>query len=260
MPPRYQNWLPRSPKNRGLTSARFGIVRDRVAVQPNWRVEAGARSAHNGGMSGQDFDHDLIAAAFKLAAETGWARLTIIDAARAAGLPLGEARARFPGKHALLRRFGAILDQAALAASSGEGPVRDRLFDLLMGRFDAMKPHREGLGALLRSLPGDPATALILNRGTRRSMRWMLQAAGVSTFGLRGELRVRGLIAVWIWAMRAFTRDETEDLAPTMAALDKALSRADAAAAWLGGERVVKAGGDEPMADEEGSPPAGPAL
>jgi ubiquinone biosynthesis protein COQ9 len=200
-------------------------------------------------MSGTDFDQALIAAAFKLAADSGWARFTIVDAARAAGLPLGEARVRFPGKRALLRRFGAILDQAALVADSGEGPVRDRLFDLLMGRFDAMKPHREGLGALLRSLPRDPAAALALGCLTQGSMRWMLQAAGVSTAGLRGALRVRGLVAVWMWALRAFARDETEDLAPTMAALDKALGRAHTAASWFSGKRPVEAGGDESMAD-----------
>jgi ubiquinone biosynthesis protein COQ9 len=188
-------------------------------------------------MSGTNFDQDLITAAFQRAAEVGWARLTIVDAARAVSLPLAEARARFPGKLALLRRFGAIVDQAALAGDSGEGTVRDRLFDVLMGRFDAMKPHREGLRALLRSLPGDPATALALACATRRSMRWMLQAAGGSTTGLRGELRVRGLIAVWLWAMRAFEQDETEDLAPTMAALDTALARAHQVATWISGKQ-----------------------
>ncbi len=201
-------------------------------------------------MSGQDFDQTLIAAAFRLAADAGWPRLTIVEAARAAGVPVGEARARFPGKRTLLLRFGVLLDQAALAADSGEGPVRDRLFDLLMARFDAMKPHREGVRALLRSLPCDPATTLALNCGTRRSMRWMLHSVGVSTVGLRGELRLRGLIAVWTWAARAFLRDETEDLAPTMAALDGALRRAHAVAAWLTGERTVETGGDASMGDE----------
>jgi ubiquinone biosynthesis protein COQ9 len=200
-------------------------------------------------MSDQDFDHALIAAAFRIAADTGWARLTVADAARAAGLPLNQARARFPGKLTLLRRFGVMLDQAALAGDSGEGTVRDRVFDLLMGRFDAMKPHREGLRALLRSLPTDPATALVLACSTHRSMRWMLQTVGVSTSGLRGELRVRGLIGVWLWAVRAFERDETEDLAPTMAALDTALSRAHSAAAWLAGGRMVEAAGDETVED-----------
>jgi ubiquinone biosynthesis protein COQ9 len=207
-------------------------------------------------MSGQDFDHALIAAAFQRAAEDGWARLTIVDAARAAGLSVAEARARFPGKLTLLLRFGVMQDQAALAAAPAEGPVRDRLFDLLMSRFDAMKLHREGLRALLRHLPRDPATALALACATQRSMRWMLHAAGCSTAGLRGELRVRGLVAVWLWASRAFERDATEDLAPTMAALDTALRRACSAAAWLAGERgtgAAEPAGDEPIAgDDEG--------
>jgi ubiquinone biosynthesis protein COQ9 len=204
-------------------------------------------------MSSPDFDQAMIGAAFQRAAEVGWTRLTIGDAARAAGLSLAEARARFPGKLALLRRFGTMLDEAALNeaaldAAPADGPPRDRLFDLLMSRFDAMKPHRSGLHALLRHLPGDPALAVMLSCATRRSMRWMLQAAGISTVGLRGELRVRGLVAVWLWALRAFERDATDDLAPTMAALDTALQRAHAAAGWLTGERKTTAA--EPGADE----------
>jgi AcrR family transcriptional regulator len=204
-------------------------------------------------MSGPDFDQALIAAAFQRAAEVGWTRLTIADAARAAGLSLAEARVRFPGKLALLRRFGAMLDQAALGVAPSEGPPRDRLFDLIMSRFDAMKPHRSGLRALLRHLPGDPALALLLGCATRRSMRWMLQAAGVSTVGMRGELRVRGMVAVWLWALRAFERDATDDLAPTMAALDTALQRVHVAAGWLAGERkaaTAEPGADASMADD----------
>ena len=76
--------------------------------------------------------------------------MTIADAARSAGLSLAEARVRFPGKHRLLLRFGQLLDQAALSGASGEGPVRDRLFDLLMGRFEAMKPaSANGVRALV---------------------------------------------------------------------------------------------------------------
>ncbi|MGA3003951.1 MAG: TetR family transcriptional regulator [Acetobacteraceae bacterium] len=204
-------------------------------------------------MSGSDFEQALVAAAFQRAAEVGWTRLTIVDAARAAGLSLAEARVRFPSKLALLRRFGAMLDEAALLAAPAEGPPRDRLFDLLMSRFDAMKPHRSGLRALLRHLPGDPALVVALSCATRRSMRWMLQAAGISTVGLRGELRVRGLIAVWLWALRAFERDATDDLAPTMAALDAALQRVQAAAGWLAGERkasTIEPGSDESMTDD----------
>jgi AcrR family transcriptional regulator len=207
-------------------------------------------------MSEQELDHALIAAAFQRAADVGWARLTIADAAREAGLSLAEARERFPSKHALLWRFGRRLDHTALAAAPAEGPVRDRLFDLLMSRFDGMKPHRAGIHALLRHLPGDPLTTLELTCATRHSMRWMLNAVGLSTFGLRGRLRIQGLMAVWLWSLRAFQRDESEDLSATMAALDTALNRACQAASWLSGDRPRQQEEDASAVPEESDPPA----
>ncbi len=113
--------------------------------------------------------------------------------------------------------------------------MRDRLFYLLMQRIDVMQDHRAGVLALMRGLPRDPGMALLLACATRRSMRWLLDAAGVPTAGLRGELRVRGLCGVWLWVMRAWQHDETEDMAATMSALDTALRRAERLAPWLGG-------------------------
>jgi hypothetical protein len=147
---------------------------------------------------------------------------------------LARARERFPGRSSILLRFGRAADQAALAETPSEGPVRDRLFDLLMRRIDAFQAQRAGVLALLRALPAEPPTALMLALATRRSMRWMLEAAGLSASGLRGEMRVKGLVAVWLWTLRAWQADESEDLSATMAALDAALRRAEQAAEWLG--------------------------
>jgi ubiquinone biosynthesis protein COQ9 len=186
-------------------------------------------------MSDTDFDTALVTAAFRLAAEEGWRRMTVPAACRAAGLSVAEARGRFPTRLSILLRFGRLADQAALADAPSEGPVRDRLFDLLMRRFDALNAHRAGVKALMRALPGEPPTALLLACATRNSMRWMLQAAGVTATGLRGEVLVRGLVGVWLWGLRAWERDESADLSATMAAVDKALGRADRIAALVCG-------------------------
>src|SRR5579871_6183613 len=201
-------------------------------------------------MDDGEFDRALIAAAFQVAAERGWRAASIAEAARAAGLPLPRARERFPGRAALLVRFGRHADQGALQEAATEGSPRDRLFDLLMRRIDALQAHRAGVLALLRALPSEPPTALLLALATRRSMRWMLNAAGIPTAGIGGELRVRGLIAVWLWTVRAWQRDETQDLSATMAALDTALQRAEQAADWLGWRRRPP----EPPAEPEVSP------
>jgi ubiquinone biosynthesis protein COQ9 len=184
-------------------------------------------------MDDQAFDHALISAAFGQIAERGWHRFDIAAAARAGGLRLDRARVRFPCRAAFLLRFGRIADAAALASAGEEGPVRDRLFDMLMRRIDVFQAHRAGVLALLRALPADPPTALMLAATSESSMGWLLAAAGVGSRGPLGRLRRKGLLAVWLWTLRAWRRDDSEDLAATMAALDHALSRAEQAAAWL---------------------------
>jgi ubiquinone biosynthesis protein COQ9 len=213
-------------------------------------------------MSDQDTDSALIGAAMRLAGESGWPRVGVVTAARAADVPLDAARARFPNKAMILLRFGSLIDQAALAAAAADGPVKDRLFDLLMSRFDAMQPHRAGVVAVMRALPFDPLLALALAHQTQRSMRWMLQAAGAMVDGPRGELQVKGLAAVWLWTLRAWERDTSEDMSGTMAALDVALLRAERVAGWLGigagapaaaeADADFAEGGDASLGDAEG--------
>jgi AcrR family transcriptional regulator len=204
-------------------------------------------------MDHSEFDRALIGAAFALAAQDGWDAVSVAAAAREAGLNLAEARERFPGRAAILLRFGRIADQAALADPPAQGTVRDRLFYMLMQRLDAMQAQRAGVLALARALPLDPPLALMLDMATRRSMRWLLEAAGVRTHGLRGELRVRALVGIWLWAMRAWRDDDSEDLAKTMNAVDTALGRAERMAGWLGdSERTADAAAaaDASFADE----------
>ena len=58
----------------------------------------------------------------------------------------------------------------------------------------------------------------------------MLEAADISTGGWRGAVAVRLTAAAYLSAMRVWQRDDTPDLAHTMAALDVRLRRIES---WL---------------------------
>ncbi len=193
-------------------------------------------------MDDAQFDAALVSAAFAQAGLTGWRGLSIVEAARFAGLPLDRARARFPGPGAVLMRFGLLADEAALAEPATEPSARERLFDLLMRRFDVLQQHREGMLALLRALPFDPGLTLALAAATGRSMGWMLEAAGIGAGGVRGRLRASGLVGVWLYALRAWQGDESADLSGTMAALDKALDQAERYSSMAGGPGAAMPG------------------
>ena len=184
----------------------------------------------------QDIDAKLVAALWQVVAAEGWEGLTMARLAEASGVPLGAIRRRCPSRLHLLRLHGTLMDAEVLetgVADPGATP-RDRVFDVLMRRIDAMQPHRAGLLRLFDDLRRDPLLALLLAAELPGSMAWMLEAAGLAPSGLPGLLRVKGLAGVWLATVRAWAKDESQDLGATMAALDRALDQAERLARSLG--------------------------
>ena len=172
----------------------------------------------------------VLDAALKLAAERGWRRLRLADIAVAAGLPLATVAETFGSKAEIQSAFSRRIDLAVLQGSDLadlDQPVRDRLFDVIMRRLDALKPHRAALGAIAHDTARDPVAGACAGAVLVRSMAAMLEAAGVSASGLGGLIRAEGLAAIYLQVLRVWVGDESEDLSKTMAALDRRLDRAD---------------------------------
>jgi AcrR family transcriptional regulator len=192
----------------------------------------------------------------KLIAEKGFADVALRDVAEAAGLGLAELYKVFPDKVALLSAFMAKIDAEVLAStptrSDPEETARDRLFDAMMRRYDALRPYREALGAIRRAGTRDPMLALAMGPALRRSMAAMLEAASVPSEGLSGALRQNGLLAIHYAVSRVYDKDETTDLSKTMAALDSRLKMAERWAQLF--DKYVKSPEAKKPRDEANSP------
>lgn len=173
------------------------------------------------------FDRTMIEATLQLAQSVGWQHVSLVDASREAGLPLQQVRQRFPFKTMILLRLNQQIDDAALCGDSYGTTVRERLFDLLMRRFDAMQDYRSGICAIMRTLPRDPALAAFLAGTTMESLRWIADAATLDRHGLTGLIRLNALLALWSRTLISWEKDDTPDLANTMQTLDGALARAE---------------------------------
>lgn len=171
------------------------------------------------------FDTTLLESAMSLAGTRGWRNLSMPEIARHAGLDIGEVRIRYPFKTSILLLLGRLADRAALIDDGSLETPREALFDLLMRRFDVFQQYRTGVLSVLRDLPYEPLTLGILGAATMDSMRWIAGAAGIETAGLQGFLRVQRVTALWTHALRAWEKDENEDLGSTMAALEQGLDR-----------------------------------
>lgn len=185
----------------------------------------------------QPFDDErLIAALWRVIAAHGWPGLSMRRLAAEAGVEVATLRERFPTRLDVLLLHGRMMDQAVLAGTiPGQGgSARDRIFDVLMRRLDAMQPHREGILRLFEDMRRDPALALALAPHIGIAMRWMLEAAEVEAKSCEARLLALGLAGVWLATIRAWVGDDSPDMGATMAALDSALDRAERIARPLG--------------------------
>lgn len=173
-----------------------------------------------------------VTAALALAAQGRWADVTLADIAAQANVPLAALRRDFRDRADILAVWGDMIDATALEAAgpvenSSALPPRDRLFDLLMARFDVLGGERDAVLSILASIRSDPKQAVIGLPHLARSMSWMLEAAGLSTAGLPGAAKVAGLTALYLKTLTVWAKDDSPDMGRTMAALDSALGRAE---------------------------------
>jgi AcrR family transcriptional regulator len=168
----------------------------------------------------------IIAATMRLAAERPWDEVLMKDIAEAAGIDLAVLRGEFPSKTAILSAFTRAVDDLVLASApkfTGAENTRDRIFDVIMARFDVLAPYKAALKNIAAARPFD----LDLLRRAMASQAWMLHAAGVRTDGLLGTSRVTGLASVYASVMQTWLDDDDPGAARTMAALDRRLKRGE---------------------------------
>jgi AcrR family transcriptional regulator len=184
----------------------------------------------------------IILAALRLAESVGWRNVALRGIAEEAAVPFAQLYRQYPSKQAILDGFSRSIDARLLAASESdppEGSARDRLFDLVMRRLDLLQPYRDALRGILRTARRDPLAAACGLRSLARSMASLLEAAGISSAGIGGLVRIKGLAAIYLATLRRWLDDDSEDKAATMATLDRLLRRAEG---WIGMLRCGRRG------------------
>lgn len=176
----------------------------------------------------------LIEALMALLEERRFEELGFGDLAARAGVSLAACRAEFGSMLAVLAAYAKEIDRKVLAgldSDLADELPRERLFDVLMRRLEALAPHKGAFRSLMRSARRNPPLALALNGLAVQSMQWMLTAADINAAGPGGALRAQGLALLYASALRTWVDDDDPGLARTMAVLDRELARG---ARWAG--------------------------
>jgi len=177
-----------------------------------------------------------IDALMALLAEHRFEQIGLAEVAGRAGVKLSQLRAEFGSTLSILAAHIKDIDRKVLAGGDtdmAEEPARERLFDVLMRRLEALAPHKEAVRSIMCSARRNPGLAFALNAMAVRSQRWMLEAAGIGASGPRGALRAQGAALMFARVLSVWIEDKEEGLDRTMAALDRGLNSAERWAGFL---------------------------
>lgn len=183
---------------------------------------------------------DLVALAFQLVAERGWHAFSFTELARRAKVPLVRVYAELPDRASLLRVLARRLDAQMLDVGTDDLDAmspRERVFELIMRRLDAMAPYKEGLRAISRETAGDLDLLATGWCNVGRLSRWLLDVAGMTEHRATMTLGLPALAAIYVRVFNVWLDDDTPDLARTLAELDRRLQQAENLARWTSGCR-----------------------
>ena len=103
---------------------------------------------------------------------------------------------------------------------------KDMIFEILMMRFDILQKYRKGILSIFNSFKRKPQDLLFLLPNIIDSIVLMVNCTNVSTKGIKGQLKIKGIVIIYIFSFFAWMNDDTPSLEKTMITLDKNLDQA----------------------------------
>ncbi|HJO14209.1 MAG: hypothetical protein HVK41_05635 [Pelagibacteraceae bacterium] len=103
---------------------------------------------------------------------------------------------------------------------------KDMIFEIIMMRFDILQIHRKPIIKIFEFFKKKPQELVFLLPSLIESMILMAGLAKIPIVGIKGNLKVKGLLVIYFSSFLVWAKDNSESLEKTMTSLDNHLDRA----------------------------------
>ena len=117
----------------------------------------------------------------------------------------------------MLRKTADLVDQST---------HKDMIFEVIMMRFDILQIHRKPIIKIFEFFKKRPQELLFILPSLIESMITMARLAKISIVGIKGNLKVKGLLVIYLSSFLVWVKDNSQSLDKTMTSLDNHLDRA----------------------------------
>ena len=112
------------------------------------------------------------------------------------------------------------------ADSVDQSTHKDMIFEVIMMRFDILQIYRKSIIKIFEFFKKRPQELAFLLPSLIESMIAMANLAKIPMVGIRGNLKVKGLLIIYLSSFLVWIKDNSQSLEKTMTTLDNYLDRA----------------------------------
>jgi hypothetical protein len=100
------------------------------------------------------------------------------------------------------------------------------IFEILMMRFDLLQDNRKAILSIFKSFRSNPKELVFILPKLLISIETMLNCVKISSKGIVGKIKIKGILIIYLTTFLVWINDETESLEKTMTFLDNSLDQA----------------------------------
>ena len=169
---------------------------------------------------------------FSKIASDGWQSIDLENLSHEFDFGVLDVTGGIRNKVDLLVAFSAFIDSTVDQSidadlKDDQIPVRERLLEALLIRFEALAPYKAGVIKLMETFPYNPSFVVIGSQSLKLSMEATLTAVGLEAKGIQGAIRVKGLCMIFMSGVCTWSKDNSEDLSATTRILDERLKQTE---------------------------------
>ena len=104
---------------------------------------------------------------------------------------------------------------------------KDMIFEIIMMRFDILQKNRKAIKSIFSSLQNKPNQLICFLPEILDSIILMIASINISNKGIFDNLKVKGILIIYISSFLVWIKDESPSLEKTMTALDNYLNQGE---------------------------------
>jgi hypothetical protein len=178
-------------------------------------------------------EHDLIKEAFVVIERVGWDKFSLLDLLKKEKITEKEVNSFFKNKSDVIDKFSIMIDSVVESKINIDdfriSSKKDNLFELIMIRLEEMKIYKKSLKKIIESAKKKPILLSRISNNVMNTMDFYLELTSCYNDTPIDFLKKNTLFFIYSFAFRTWLKDETDDLASTMAELDRLLTMSEMA-------------------------------